>query len=246
MRTGMIAAKILMIGWTAAMGVWAMPAQACQTDPNTADKDGKHLFILSGQSNMAGLDPNLSFSPTVAREFGAENVVVVKDAKGGEPIRRWFKKWQAEGFENPQPNGDLYDRLMAKVNVAIKGQNLQSVTLVWMQGERDAREKFGDVYQQSLAGLVEQISDDLQWDDVNCVVGRLSDFDMENNRYPHWTRVREAQVEFAQSSPHFGWVDTDDLNDGLNRRGQPSTTTCTIPWLDMNPWADGLHTKRSI
>ena len=33
-------------------------------------------------------------------------------------------------------------------------------------------------------------------------------------------RVREAQVKVADSSPRFVWVDTDDLNDGKNRRGK--------------------------
>ena len=59
-----------------------------------ADNEGKHLFILSGQSNMARLDPSDSFTPTVIKEFGSDNVIVVKDAKGGQPIRRWYKNWK--------------------------------------------------------------------------------------------------------------------------------------------------------
>ena len=53
----------------------------------------KHLFILSGQSNMERLDPNISFTPTVEAAFGKNNVIVVKDAMGAQPIRRWYKKW---------------------------------------------------------------------------------------------------------------------------------------------------------
>ena len=52
--------------------------------------DGNHLFILSGQSNMAGLKPEESFIPAVEKEFGRDNVIVGKDAHGGQPIRRWF------------------------------------------------------------------------------------------------------------------------------------------------------------
>ncbi len=29
--------------------------------------EGRHLFILSGQSNMVGMDPQVSFTPTVAK-----------------------------------------------------------------------------------------------------------------------------------------------------------------------------------
>ena len=180
-----------------------------------------HLFILSGQSNMQGLDPNASFTPTVEKEFGKDNVIVVKDAKGGEPIHRWFKDWKMEGVDPPKKRGDLYDRLLTKVRAAIDGRKLTSVTFVWMQGERDARQKWGPVYADSLKGVLQQLSSDLSRDDINCVVGRLSDFDMQNKRYPHWTMIRDVQVDFANTTPRCTWVDTDDLNDGLNRRGKP-------------------------
>ena len=38
---------------------------------NAAEQE-KHLFILSGQSNMAGLDPSLSFTPAVEAKYGKE------------------------------------------------------------------------------------------------------------------------------------------------------------------------------
>lgn len=180
----------------------------------------KHLFILSGQSNMAGLKPEESFTPAVERKFGKENAIVVKDAVGGQPIRRWYKGWKPAEGKPPAKTGDLYDRLMKKVNSAIEGKELASVTFLWMQGERDAREKHGDVYAASLKGLYDQLSKDLKRDDVNFVIGRLSDFDLDNKRYPHWTKIRDVQVKVAEDHPRGAWVDTDDLNDGVNRRGK--------------------------
>lgn len=188
-------------------------ALACGQDPGT------HLFILSGQSNMARLNPEDSFTPTVQAEFGAENVIVVKDAWGGEPIRRWYKNWKPAEGEAPPTNGDLYDRLMAKVDSAIAGQKLASVTFVWMQGERDARESHGAVYGASLIGLMDQLKQGLGRDDIHMVVGRLSDFDMDNGRYPHWTMIRDVLVHTAEAYPKGAWVDTDDLNDGVNAEG---------------------------
>ena len=188
--------------------------------PAAHGEEGKHLFILSGQSNMAGLDPNESFTPAVEAEFGKSNVIVVKDALGGQPIRRWYKKWKPAKGESPEATGDLYDRLMTRVTAVIKGQRLKTVTFLWMQGERDAREKHGEVYARSLQGLLDQLAGDLGRSDINFVIGRLSDFDMENKRYPHWTYIRKIQVEFAEASPRGAWVDTDDLNDGKNRKGK--------------------------
>ena len=88
-----------------------------------------------------------------------------------------------------------------------------------MQGERDAREKLGDVYEKSLLGLYDQLCKDLEFEDANFVIGRLSDFDMSNEKYPHWTMIRDIQVKVANSNARFDWIDTDDLNDGVNRRG---------------------------
>jgi hypothetical protein len=175
--------------------------------------EGKHLFILSGQSNMAGLNPDLSFTPTVQEALGKENVIVVKSAQGGQPIRRWYKQWKPAEGDEPKATGDLYDVLMQKVAEATKDETIATVTFVWMQGERDAREKHGEVYADAMRGLIDQLATDLKRKEINFVIGRLSDFDMDNKRYPHWTMVRDAQVKVAEDDKRGAWVDTDDLND---------------------------------
>ena len=200
--------------------VIGLPPAVNALDPPPSGGEGKHLFILSGQSNMAGLRPQESFTPAVVAAFGKSEVIVVKDAHGGQPIRRWYKKWKPAKGDPPKNNGDLYQRLLAKVQAATCGVKLASVTFVWMQGERDARERHGAVYADSLKGLLQQVGDDLKRPDLNVVIGRLSDFDLANKRYGHWTMVRETQVAVATAHPRAGWVDTDDLNDGRNRKGK--------------------------
>jgi hypothetical protein len=183
-------------------------------------EDGVHLFVLSGQSNMQGHRPEEAFTPAVTQALSKENVLVIQDALGGQPIQRWYKAWKSPDGSKPEKTGDLYDRLMSKVNHAIEGKDLASVTFIWMQGERDANMQWGRVYEASLKGLHQQLSKDLGREDVNFVIGRLSDFDMKNQRYPHWTMVRDIQVKVADSNPRFAWVNTDDLNDGKNRKGK--------------------------
>ncbi len=192
----------------------------CLLIPEVRSEEGKHLFILSGQSNMQGHHPDEAFTPAVEKALGKDKVIVIQDALGGQPIQRWYKEWKSPTGEKPETNGDLYDRLMSKVKPAIKGQKLASVTFIWMQGERDANMKWGDVYEASLKGLYMQLSKDLDRDDVNFVIGRLSDFDMQNKKYLHWTKIRDIQVKMADSNPNFTWVDVDDLNDGVNRKGK--------------------------
>lgn len=183
-------------------------------------QEGKHLFILSGQSNMQGLEPQESFTPAVESEFGKGNVIVVKNALGGQPIRRWYRDWNPLEGDEPKAQPDLYDSLMVRVYESIENKQIETVTFIWMQGERDAREKLGEVYEESLIGLYNQISNDLNRKDVNFIIGRLSDFDLANSKYPHWIMVRNAQVKVAESNPRFEWINTDDLNDGFNRNGK--------------------------
>ncbi|NQT40665.1 MAG: acetyl xylan esterase [Planctomycetes bacterium] len=183
----------------------------------SAAAEGKvRLFILSGQSNMAGLPPQVSFTPTVEKAFSADEVIVVKDAVGGQPIRQWYKQWKPAEGPAPETTGVLYDRLITKVRAAIEGKKVDTMSFVWMQGERDAKELHSTVYEKSLAGLVEQLRTDLGRDDITVVIGRLSDH-LKNNQ--HWDGVRAAQVAVAEKDPLGDWVDTDDLNgprDGLH------------------------------
>lgn len=141
-----------------------------------ADVNGKHLFILSGQSNMVGMDLDVSFAPAVTKALGKDKVIVVKDAHGGQSIRSWAKT----NHENPAPTtgrvpkvrGELYDRLMEKVKVAIKDQSLKTVTFIWMQGESDLNNTAYDAYLKELLG---QLEVDLAFKKINIVIGRISD-----------------------------------------------------------------------
>jgi len=182
-----------------------------------AGQNGKHLFILTGQSNMGHLNPNLSFTPTVEKAFGKENVIVVKQAEDARPISLRYRDFKnADGTVPDWRLGDIYNTLMKKVDTAIKGQEIATVTFVWMQGERDAKIRRGAVYAESLKGLVAQLSQDLKRNDVNVVIGRINDYSMNNQSHPHWTMVREAQVQVATELPRADWVDTDDLNGRRN------------------------------
>lgn len=191
----------------------ATPAPAQPTEPRT------HLFVLSGQSNMAGMDPNVSFTPTVTSALASDTVIVVKSAQSGQPIRRWHKKWKPATGDAPESTGDLYDVMMEKIHAAVGETVPDTVTFLWMQGERDAREQHGEVYAASMRGLIDQFAADMKRTDVNFVIGRLSDFSNGNTRYKHWDEVRAAQMKVADDDPRGAWIDTDDLNDKPDKNG---------------------------
>jgi len=181
----------------------------------SAETDGKHLFILSGQSNMVGMNPDLSFTPAVTNAFGKDRVIVVKDAASGQSIRSWCKR----NHEFPPPTtgrvpkvrGELYGRLIAKVKTATKGHALKSVTLAWMQGESDLNNTAYDAY---LKELLDQLQADLTFKNINVVIGRISDHGLDREkRLAGRLMIRRVQQAFAEAHPRGAWIDTDDLND---------------------------------
>lgn len=180
-------------------------------------RTGKHLFILSGQSNMAGLKPELSFTPTVAEAFGESEVIVVKSAYSGASIRSWAKT----NHEDPPPTagrvpkvrGHFYPSLINSALAAIEGQQIQTVTLVWMQGESDLN---NTAYAAYLDELYAQIQADLDFNDINFVIGRISDAGLDNpKRLAGRLNIRKVQAQYAEAHPRGAWIDTDDLNDRI-------------------------------
>jgi hypothetical protein len=171
-----------------------------------------HLILLSGQSNMVHLDPARVFTPEVEKHFGAGNVVVVKVAQKGQPIRRWYKKWQVTGDQNPGQIGDLYEKLIKATKTAMSGNSIKSVSLIWMQGERDAKEHLSDHYEDAFLGILEQLKSDLGVKKINYIIGRISDHGLG---IKDWNKIREIQQKLGEVGPHSAWVNTDDLNDDI-------------------------------
>ena len=191
---------------------------------SVAEDVEKHLFILSGQSNMTG-GLKAGFARTVESTLGKQNVTVVMNAKSGRGLRFWDKdyrfpdNYQFPGNRTPEEkhfrqHGSLYAPLLNAVYSAIEGKTFDTVTFIWMQGESDAGRSLGDVYAESFLRLLARLKTDLKRKELNFVIGRLSDYDMKNQKSPHWTKMRDVQVKLAESHKNGAWIDTDDLNGG--------------------------------
>ena len=178
----------------------------------TADDAGKHLFLLSGQSNMKRFQHKQFFTPAVQAAYGANNAIVIKNAEGGQPISKWYKAWTSGSGEKPEKTGQLYDSLIENIKEETTGINIKSVTFIWMQGEADVKAGNVDVYAKSFRGLLGQLEKDLNRKDINTIIGRLSDFGLKNRANPKWGEMRKVQMKLADENPHACWVDTDGLN----------------------------------
>lgn len=180
----------------------------------------RHLFILSGQSNMAGLKPERAFLPELKKLLPDDEILHIKFAKGGQPIRKWVKNWDEIAAKSNLPAkedpGAFYDRTLTMVKAAIDGKKPDSITFFWMQGERDAKEKLSAAYEESMKTLIANLRKDLGAPEMNFVIGRLSDYSTAE----HWEAVRKAQVKVATDDPRGSWVDTDDTNN-KEKNGKP-------------------------
>jgi len=202
----------------ACLGLLALSQAGAVTVPANP-KPKVRLFILSGQSNMEKLDESRSFTPAIKKAFPGDEVIVVKYAVGATPIRLWCKGWKApEGSDefwtnDMEQQGSLYDKLIEKVQEAIKGKTPDTVSFVWMQGERDAKGCVSASYEASLRGLIRKVREDMKCDDVTVVIGRLSTHLMNDK---HWEAIRAIQEKVATDDPRGAWVNTDGLNGPKN------------------------------
>lgn len=189
--------------------------RACAGSP---ERQGRHLFILSGQSNMTSTLSG-SFQTCVEKVFGKDKVLVTMTGHPGQPIKNWVKDWTPPvGMTDPkaETNGTLYDRLIQNVQRSLKNERPATVTFIWMQGEADAESGWACVYEKSFQSLLHQLKTDLGVQEIRYVVGRINDFWLEKK---DGQAMREVLVKLGEKDDHSAWIDTDDLNQGVNPWG---------------------------
>lgn len=207
--------------WLIALALVTALLPAAGTHAELAQQP-KHLFILSGQSNMRKPLPQ-SFTACVEQVLGKDSVIVVTVAHPSQPIRMWYKDWappqgmEAKPVKNEQ--GHIYKNLIKAVQKKTAGNEIASVTFIWMQGEADAKAGWGSVYEKSFYGVIEQLKQDLSRDDINFVVGRINDYWLPSNDTPDGDVVRAIQKKLGEDNTNGDWVNTDDLNRGVNPWG---------------------------
>ena len=203
-------ACLLQLGFALAL-VFIAPACAGE------EKTGKHLFILSGQSNMTGA-VKAAFTAHVEEQYGKENSVVVMRMKSGRGIRFWVADYDQpadRGLTEKKmtSNGMEYKPLLETALAAAKDEFFDTVGFIWMQGESDANNRLSEVYEESFLKLVGQLRKDLKRVDLYYVIGRINDYAKSRPDNVHWKRVRETQIKLGKT-PGNAWIDTDVLNGG--------------------------------
>lgn len=186
-----------------------------------------HLVIFSGQSNMGAVKPEAAFLPEIRSLLPDAEVLHFKVAVSGEPIRYWLPEWDAlaadHGLTARNDKGPIYyQQILAEFNALKRAHpKIDSITLCWMQGERDAKTGLASAYEHALSQFIANLRRDLPRPDLAIVIGRLSDHRPGDDLQSGWDTVRAVQLRVATRDPLAAWVDTDDLNDKLLPDGTP-------------------------
>ena len=110
----------------------------CALFASLAQAEERHLFILSGQSNMQGLKEQASVLPELKKLLPGADIQHVKFAQGGQPIRKWVKTWDeiarnnklTQQFNDP---AEFYDVVIKQAKASIAEGKPDSITFLWMQ-----------------------------------------------------------------------------------------------------------------
>lgn len=174
---------------------------AAAADVSLPAKDKFHLYLLIGQSNMAGrgelTDANrlstervLKFTKENAWAEAVEPLHFDKPAIAGACIGMSFARAMADAdpsvmiglipcavggtpLERWQKGGDLYEQAMVRARLALKDGTLKGI--LWHQGENDSgAEDTAKTYGTRLARMIDALRGELG--DVPFVAGRLGTF----------------------------------------------------------------------
>ena len=195
----------------------------------SASAEETHLFILSGQSNMARMKPEAGFLPEAQKLLPGAEVVHVKIASPGKPIRNWLAEWDelatehcldstAIRAEDKRQAAPYYDAILAATRPLLK-KRPASISFVWMQGESDAKHGAEVVYEEALKALIAKLRNDLNAPEMNVVIGRISDYGSQSPKgenWPGWKAIRKAQGTFVAEDDRAALVNTDDCNGPRN------------------------------
>lgn len=227
--SGLLATLTFCIG-TAAAETVKLPA-----------KEKLHLYLLIGQSNMAGrgvVEEQDKTPPPRVLKFTKENAWAPatpplhfdKPTIAGVGIGSSFGRVMAEA--NPDATiglipcavggtplsrwskgGDLYAQALERAKLALKDGTLKGI--LWHQGEADSgNERLASTYGERLAQMVKDLRADLGAGDVPFVAGKLGEFlnrEDKNGKPSLWPKVNEQIGALPKTVPNAAAVESAGL-----------------------------------
>ena len=205
MRTGKSVLRLGLVpsvAWLLFQGVVAQSADESSTPLSLPPKEKLGIYLLMGQSNMAGAAPVgaedrvphpriLRFSQAGEWEVAAEPIHNGRKIEGMGPAFS-FAKVMAEKhpaatiglvpcavggtpLKRWERDGDLYRKAVARAKKAMQNGTLAGI--LWHQGEKDSTSEVDTAsYGTRLAGMIRDIRADLNAPQLPVVVGQIGEF----------------------------------------------------------------------
>ena len=155
------------------------------------------------------IGPEFGFAKAMSELFPADEIHLIKVAKGGTAIDWWL----------PDPNGRQNGHITLMTNLKnalekIEGQ-YEIMGMLWMQGESDAKtQAAAEGYQEKLERLIALIRKEAGKPELPVVIGRISSRILESPKFrmPFVKTVQNAQQAVAENDKNVQVIDTDDLS----------------------------------
>lgn len=203
-------------------------------------KERFHLYLLIGQSNMAGrgaIEEQDKTPPPRVLKFTKEKTwaPAVDPLHFDKPIAgvglgTTFGRMMAEPHPQVviglvpcavggtplarwQKGGDLYKQAVERTQAAMKDGTLKGI--LWHQGEGDSgSEKTATTYAERLAQMVRDLRTELNAGEVPLVAGELGQFlnrETKDGKPSYWPLVNEQLNTLPKLVPHTAVVSSKDL-----------------------------------
>ncbi len=194
--------------------------------------DNMQIFLLIGQSNMAGRGPvepiDQVTNPRIFMLTKDKQWVPSKDpvhfdkpVAGVGLCSEFARQLVAANpnikvglipcavggtsLEQWKPNGNLYDNAIARTREAMKHGTLAGI--LWHQGESDSKSENVAAYGERFAAMIEQLRKDLQAEKVPVIMGELGQFK------PTFKEFNAALPAVSRRVPLCALVTSEDLKD---------------------------------
>lgn len=162
------------------------------------------VVLTPGYDGKDTFGPEIGFGHEMARIMPGTDIRLIKYAASGTALH---DDW------SPVVKGAQYRRFMETANAALKDlrhsdTDFEIAAMLWFQGESDALEGQGDVYERNLIDFIAHMRQQFEMPNMPFVIARVLSYYGRKNG--HAQIVREAQVRVAASDPYSAWFDTDD------------------------------------
>lgn len=167
------------------------------------------LQALKKEARNDTIGPEFGFAKAMAGLVPADEIHLIKVARGGTPIDWWLP--DAAGKDNG------HTLLLKNLKIALEkiGGEYEIVGVLWMQGESDSKkQEDAEAYQKKLERLIALMRKETGKPELPFVIGRISSRILESKKFkmPFAKIVQSGQEAVTKNDKHAFMVDTDDLS----------------------------------